>query len=93
VQKEAAARVTFHTRAWVTEKGCLDRFVAASMACVNLGEALKRETRKRVFYCTRDFPSDCSQIGCPILTSIESEWSEDLRNITQYETEESAANE
>lgn len=43
------------------EKGC----ITFSRICVNLGKVLNNETRKEEYYCSHDFPKDCSKFGCP----------------------------
>jgi hypothetical protein len=72
----------FKDRKTVVERGCLD----GTMVCVNLGEVLVgAKTRKRMFYCTRNFPEDCSKYGCPKMIPIDGEWLKDLRKTKTYE--------
>ena len=75
----------FKDRSSVTAKGCFNRLLNPTEVCVNLGEVFHREKKKRMFYCTRNFPQDCKEYGCPKMMPINEEWLKDLRKINQYE--------
>jgi len=45
----------------VEDKGC----ITFSRVCVNLGKVADLETGFEEYYCTHDFPEDCSKFGCP----------------------------
>ncbi len=58
----------------VKEKGCIKGDIkegtrgsvnASVVACVNLGQVKNRKTGNYEYYCLRDYPSDCSEFGCP----------------------------
>ena len=75
----------FKDRAFVSAKGCFDRAVHPTEACVHLGEATNVLTRKRRFYCGRDFPKDCSVFGCPKRKPLDERWRKDLEDPKKYE--------
>jgi len=75
----------FKDRAFVSAKGCFDRLLHPTEVCVNLGEATNVLTKKRRFYCNRDFPRDCSVFGYPKMMSLNEIWRKDLKNTKKYE--------
>ena len=75
----------FRDRVFVTAKGCFDRFPNPTQVCVNLGEVFDKKKKKRMFYCTHNFPENCSEYGCPKMMPIDKEWLKDLRKTKMYE--------
>lgn len=51
---------------YVETKGCL----TFTRKCVNIGKAANRSTGQENYMCSRDFPEDCSQYGCPKLVKM-----------------------
>jgi len=75
----------FKDRAFVSAKGCFDQLLHPTEACVHLGEATNVLTRKRRFYCSRNFPRDCSVFGCPKMVPLDERWRKDLEKTKNYE--------
>jgi hypothetical protein len=66
---------------FVEKKGC----ITFSKVCVNLGKVANLETGEEQYYCTHDFPEDCSKYGCPhyMLISNPNQWK--LRKLSKKE--------
>jgi len=47
--------------------------MGALVARVNIGKVFHSEKKKRVFYCTRGFPEDCSEYRCTKMMLIDKE--------------------
>ncbi|MBA7577153.1 hypothetical protein ES708_18999 [subsurface metagenome] len=75
----------FKDRSFVAAKGCFDRLLKPTKVCVNLGEVTNVLTKKRRFYCGRNFPKDCSEFGYPKLMPLNKAWRKDLRKVENYE--------
>jgi len=72
----------FKKRVEVVKKGCLNSFYNPTEVCVNLGEV--KVKNKRMFYCVRGFPEDCSKFGCPKMMPIDEAWKKDLKKLSKY---------
>ena len=84
MMKKRRGKKVFRNRAFVAEKGCLNS-IDPTEVCVNLGEVKEWLTKKRMFYCSYNFPEDCSKCGCPKMVPINERWRKDLKKIGNYE--------
>jgi len=75
----------FKDRAFVSAKGCFDRLPDPTEVYVNLVEGTDVSTGKHLFYCSRNFPEDCSLFGCPKRKPLNEIWRKDLEKTEKYE--------